>query len=72
MQRPLPDLDVDLLVEHEGHTLQLVGAGKRFAAKFPTLISLVHYSRIFWSSRHRLPSEVSLKVEWRKLSVTVK
>ena len=72
MQRPLPDLDVDLLVEHEGHTLKLRGAGNRFAAKFPTLIALLHFSRIFWPSRKRLPEEILLRVEWRKLSINVK
>lgn len=72
MQRLLPDLEVDLLVEHDGQTLMLTGEGKRFAAKFPTLISLLHFTRIFWQFRNQLPGEFSLSVEWRKLSITVK
>ena len=72
MKRPLPVLDVDLLIEHGGHQLKLRGSGTRFAAKFPTLLSLLHFLRISWSSRKRIPREASFHVEWRRLRIPVK
>ena len=47
MKRPIPDLDVDLLIEHDGYQLKLRGSEMRFVANFPTLLSLLHFYRIF-------------------------
>ena len=72
MKRPIPRLDVDLLIEHDGHHLELRGSEMRFVAKFPTLLSLFHFSRIFWPYRKEAPQESSLQVEWRQLRIPVK
>jgi hypothetical protein len=72
MRRSLPVLDVDLLIDHGGHQLKLKGSEMCFAAKFPTLRSLFHFFRIFWSSRTRIPREASFHVEWRRLRIPVK
>jgi hypothetical protein len=72
MKRPLPGLDVDLLIEHGGHQLRLQGSGTRFAARFPTLASLFHFLRISWAFRKRVPEEASLYVELGRLRIPVK
>ena len=72
MKLPLPVLDVDLLIEHDGHELKLLGSDMRFIAKFPTLGDVVHFSRILWPYRKLVPRESSVRVEWRGLSVPVK
>jgi hypothetical protein len=72
MKRPLPVLEVDLLIEHDGHHLKLRGSGMRFVAKFPTLLSLFHFLRNFWSFKQHVPREASLQVEWRQLRIRVK
>ncbi len=65
MPKPLPLLDLDLLIEHGGHEAALTGSGRQFVAKFPTLASLFHFSRALWPWRRNLPSEYSIQVEWR-------
>lgn len=72
MKHTLPALDVDLLIEHDGHHMKLRGSAMRFVAKFPTLLSLAHFMRFFWSSRKRIPHEASVHLEWRQLSIPVK
>ena len=72
MKQPPPVLDVDLLIEHGGHQLKLSESGTRFAARFPTLLSLFHFLRISWASRKRNPREASFSVEWRRLRIPVK
>lgn len=72
MQRPLPALDVDLLIEHGGHSLNLSGSGASFVANFPTLRSLFYFLCIVWRFRKRVPRDVSLQVSWRQFRVQVK
>jgi hypothetical protein len=72
MKRPLPVFEVDLLIEHGGHRLKLRGSGTRFAARFPTLLSLFQFLRISWASRKRIPPQASFHVEWRRLRIPVK
>lgn len=72
MTPPIPVLDVDLLIEHDGHRLKLRGSERRFVANVPTLLSLLHFSRIFWQYRKRVAEEYSLEVQWRQLRIPVK
>lgn len=72
MKQPPPVLDVDLLIEHAGHQLKLRGSGTRFAAEFPTLLSLFHFLRISWTSRNQMPKATSFHVEWRGIRIPVK
>lgn len=72
MKPPLPVLDIDLLIEHGGHDLKLRGSGMRFVAKFPTLLSLFHFLRIFRSFKRRIPREASLQFEWRRFRIPIK
>jgi hypothetical protein len=72
MKRPLPALDVDLLIEHDGRHLELRGSEMRFVARFPTLASLFHFLRIFWPYRNRAPLEATLEIEWWRLCIPVK
>ena len=72
MKLPLSVLDVDLLIEHGGRHLKLRGSGMRFVANFPTLLSLLHFLRIFWSFKKQVPREVSLQFEWRQFRIPVK
>lgn len=72
MKRPLPVLDLDLLIEHGGHQLKLRGSKMRFVARFPTLLSLLHFLLVFWPYRKLAPRGASFRVEWRQLRIPVK
>ncbi len=72
MKRPLPVLDVNLLIEHGGHQLNLRGSGTSFSVIVPTLLSLFHYLRVSWAFRKQIPREASVYVEWRRLRIPVK
>ncbi len=63
MTRPLPALDVDLVVEHEGYQAKLQGSGRDFVAVFDTLASLVHFVRAAYPFRKSLPSEYRFQIE---------
>ena len=63
MTRPLPALDLDLLVEHEGHQVKLRGSGRAFIAEFSTLSSLVHFVRAAYPFRRSLPSEYRFQID---------
>ena len=65
-------VDVDLLVEHDGHKLKLNGSDSRFVARLPTLVSLFHFGGLFWSLRKRIPQQASLHMEWRPFRVLLK
>ena len=64
MKNSFPALDVDLLVEHDGHRALVKGSGHDFVTRFPTLPSLMHFSRILWPWRKHLPSDLGLRIEW--------
>ena len=70
--QPQLDLEVALRVEQGGHQLEVVGAGRRFVVRFPTLLSLLHYVRIVWPSRDLIPRSLSVLVEWRRLRMEVR
>lgn len=69
MKRTLHTLEVDLLIEGKRHQMRLAGSGTRLVAKFPTLSSLFYFSRTLWPFRTRLPRWVSLRIQWRSLSI---
>jgi len=68
MNRLLSALSANLLIENAGHRFTLSGGDMIFVARFPSLSSLLHFSRIFWSLRKRIPPGLTLKVQWRALS----
>jgi hypothetical protein len=72
MTQPLLGLSVNLLIEHGGHQVKLEGEGKRFAAKFPTFLSVFHFSRFWWALRKQIPREVSFHMECQGLRIPVK
>ncbi len=72
MRHTLRALDIDLQIEHGGHQLKLTGSGMRFVARFPTLLSIVHFTPIFWPVRKILPSEARVRIEWRGLGIAVR
>ena len=72
MQRPLPALEVDLLIEHGGHAMKVTGSASRFVANFPSLRAVLHFARVFWPLRKRIPHQIALEAEWRLLRVTVR
>ena len=71
MTRLLPSLELDLRIEHDGHQLSLTGSRMRFCANFPTLLSAVHFVRMFWPSRRFLPANASVRVQWRWVSILI-
>ena len=64
-------LDLDLRIQHAGHELILTGSGGSFVARFPTLLSLLHFARLSWPFRAHLPPDASLQVQWRWLHLPV-
>ena len=71
MTRLLPRVELNLLIEHEGHEFRLTGTRNRFLADFPTLLSAVHFSRVLWPSRRLLPVGISMRVQWRWVSFSI-
>ena len=63
MTLPLPALDLDLVVEHEGYQVTLRGSGRDFVAEFGTLASLVHFVRAAYPFRTSLPPEYRFQIE---------
>ena len=72
MLRLPPEVEVDLLIEHDGRHLTVQGSGRNFVAKFPTLLSLFHFARIFWAHRTEAPLDATVQIAWRRLSIPVK
>ena len=72
MKRPLPALDVNLHIEQGGHEMKFSGSGNCYLATFPTLLSLLHFLRVSWQYRKRIPRAASLHLEWRRIRIPVK
>jgi len=70
--KTLPELDVYLDVEHEGHGLKLTGSGTQFEAAFPSIQSAIHFLRVLWPIRKKLPPKISVSVRWRSFRIPVK
>lgn len=69
---PLPaSLELNLLIEHEGYQLRLTGQRLRFLASFATLLSAAHFARQFWALRHLLPTNASVQVRWRWVTISI-
>lgn len=65
MKLPLPALDLDLVIEHEGYQAEVKGSGRHFVAKVPTLLGLLHFARTLWPARKAFPRDYEVQVEWR-------
>ncbi len=66
-----PSLELNLLIEHEGYQLRLTGRRLRFLASFSTLLSAAHFARQFWIGRHLLPTNVSVQVRWKWVTISI-
>jgi hypothetical protein len=62
-------VEVALAVEHEGHTLLLQGKSPRLTATLPSFSSLIHFLRVLWPLRERIPVGLEVEVRWWKISV---
>ena len=69
---PLPALEVDLVIEHGGHAVTLTGSSSGLVANFPSLRAMLHFARVFWPLRSRIPNQIGLEAEWRQLRVPVR
>ncbi len=65
MKRLLPELDVDVVIEHGGHQMAVSGSGKRFVARFQNLGAIVHFGMRAWPFRKLMPSSCEWQVEWK-------
>lgn len=65
MKKPLPALDLNLLIEHGGHQTSVIGSRYDFVARFPTLLSLLHFVRTLWPSRKEFPRGYGFQIEWK-------
>ena len=72
MKQLIPNLDVDLLIENGGHQMKLTGSGMSFTASFLTLRSLLHFLWALRKSQNLIPSQASLQLQWRGISIPVK
>ncbi len=66
---PLPALNADLLIENAGRQFTLSGSKMSFVADFPSLSSLIHFSRIFWPLRKQIPQGLKVRVKWHGLTL---
>lgn len=65
-------LDVDLVLEYQGRHMSLRGSAGRFAARFPTLRSAIVILRALWPYRKRLPSGITIDLQWKWISIALK
>ncbi len=65
----LQTVEVALALEHEGHTLLLQGRSPRLTATIPSVASLIHFIRLFWPLRDRMPEGLEVEVRYWKFSV---
>jgi hypothetical protein len=72
MRPLLRALDVDLVLEYQGHPMNLQGSGGRFAARFPTLSSAIVFLRALWPYRKRLPSGITIDLQWKWIRIALK
>ena len=72
MQTPLPELEVDLVIEHGGHAMNVTGSASRIVASFPSLRAMIHFAGAFWPFRKQVPKQLALEAEWRRLRVPVR
>ena len=63
------DVEVDLLIEKDRHSLTMKGSGSRYVATFPALSSLWYFTRVFWRHRKSVPIDASVQVQWWRLSI---
>ena len=71
LPHPHPALDLDLIVEHQGHQVSLTGSGYSFVARFPSILSLIHFGRAAWPARKQWPEGYGISIEWRGLQVRI-
>ena len=64
-------VELDLEVNHGGHSAMVRGQGGKFTVTFPALSSLVHFGREFWPLRHQAPSGVEVSIAWRGFELKV-
>ena len=70
--RPLPEFEVDLVIENDGHQAAVKGSGHDFVARFQSLSDLFHFGRTFWPVRKSVPHEIGIVVAWRWLRFRAK
>lgn len=68
----LPIVEVDLAIEHEGHTVHIHGRHPRFIATLPSLKSLLHFLAAAWPHRKLMPAGIGLEVRLGKWSFPVR
>ncbi len=71
MQLPPHVLDLDLVLQHDGHEVSVKGTDGQFVARFPTLLSLLHFSTALWPVRKHIPAGMGLHVELHGLRLRV-
>ena len=64
MKPLLAGLSLDLQIEQGGHRFALAGSAFTYVARFPTLWSLVYFSRVLWPVRRYCSQPISVTLEW--------
>lgn len=60
-------VELDLVVEQDGHQATLQAQDGNFLVTFPTLRSLLHFARELWPQRHQMPMGITVAIRWRAL-----
>ncbi len=64
--------EVNLLVEHAGHKLEVTGSGPEYRVRFPSLLSAIHFGTTLWPLRKYTPRGMVVVLEWRSLKFRYK
>jgi hypothetical protein len=69
---PTPALDMDLRIEHRGHSVLVQGSGRSFDVRSAHLITLARFLLTLWPLRDYLPDGYRICVQWRLVRLPVR
>ena len=69
---PTPALDMDLRIEHRGHSVLIQGSGHSFDVRSVHLLTLARFLLTLWPLRNYLPIGYHIFVRWRLIRLPVR
>ena len=69
---PTPALDIDLRIEHRGHSVLIHGSGRSFEVRSAHLLTLTRFLLTLWPLRNHFPAEYRIFVQWRILRLPLR
>ena len=65
-------VELNVALDHGGYSMQVRGKGGELVARFPSLMSSLHFLIALWPARNSSLAGLGLKLEWRRLRLGVR